>query len=659
MGYFYFSSQILNRSNHSAVAAAAYRSGESLHSERDGLTKNYGKRKVAPDCHILKPKIAPDWVLNRERLWNEVEKAEKQKNAQLAREIRLALPKELSNEDQKQLLIDFCKENFSDKGMVADLSIHRDKKDNPHAHIMLTMRPFNEDGSWGNKRKKINQEVNGVMKKVSIHLTDWNEKETLIQWRKDYADKINEKLKDRGIDDKVSHESYQKQGLDRLPNVRLERTAYQYEMQVKNTSLRNNVPYEPVTFYGKVNAEIRQLNSEIDALSKLKRQRIVSLAEYKEEKSITEKLAAIRSNHNLSESDKASLKMVAQRSKSYVDFIVARNVTDDIENGNWKKKIDNEKTRILAEKNLLHKAYKAYQIDQKQVLKYGFNPSNFTQQMKEKISSIKLHEQKLHEDVNKHQVLLEKSKHVLNLQSNFTHQEFSLLYESEVKYSTEDMYYAVQYFKDTGKVLPEKEIQNYSHSIENEILKKSPTIVEQTQNISKSIFILNRAIQKQTKDRLEALKGQNFDIAYESSRKLEQYALQKEKHEKDLVGNVQLLRASLQQHYSDQIEYITDVEVLLQLHDRQEKGLSTDKVDVDLEQIYEKYKKYNSDQSPVNMSDSSTPEQKVEYQYSQSIASGLFQALEQAQHANENKKHGKDPTEKRQRRRYRGQELDH
>ncbi|SFS99679.1 MobQ family relaxase [Paenibacillus sp. 453mf] len=656
MGYFYFSSQILNRMNHSAVAAAAYRSGEPLYSERDGLTKNYGERTVAPDCFILAPKNAPEWVNNRERLWNEVEKIEKQKNAQIAREIRLALPNDLNNDDQKELLLQFCKENFSDEGMVADVAIHRDKENNPHAHVMLTMRPFNEDGSWGNKRQKVDKEVNGVMKKVSVHLTNWNEKETLVQWRKNYADLINEKLKDRGIEDRVSHESYKNQGLDRIPGIRLERTAFQYETRVKEQAIRNNVPYEPVTYYGKINEEIKQINSELDKLKELKKQQVVSLSEYKNEKSLSEQLDVIRSSRKLNDGEKTALSMVAQRSKSYVDYIIAKQVKDEIENGNWNKKIESEKVKITSEKNLLNKALKAYQDDPKQVLKYGFTPTKFMDQMKEKVSHIKTLEQKNMEDLSKLKMLLNKADQALDIQSDFTRKEFSVLYQSTNNYSVDEMYHAVQYFKETNKVLSEDEISSYAVSKYKEHERNTPSLAEQTRNISKSVFILDRAIQKQMKERLSALKEQNFDLVYEANKKIEQFTLQKDRHEKDLAENVQLLRVNLQKYYSDSLDHITNAEVLLRLQDRQDNGMSSGRVDQDLNVIHQQIAKEINDKP---MDNSFTPDQQVERQYSQSVASGLFQALEQAQRANENKKHEKDPTEKKQRRRYRGQELDH
>ena len=131
MAIYHFSNQILSRKKQqNTIAAAAYRSGERLIDERTNEAKFY-HRSVAPITHILAPSHAPSWVYNRQQLWNEVEKKEKQWNAQLAREINVALPKELSNKEQEQLAIEFCQEVFVKDGMVADLSIDRDDAENP------------------------------------------------------------------------------------------------------------------------------------------------------------------------------------------------------------------------------------------------------------------------------------------------------------------------------------------------------------------------------------------------------------------------------------------------------------------------------------------------------------------------------------------------
>lgn len=137
----------------SAVASASYRSGELLYSEREQKGYWY-RRSVAPEAFILTPEHAPEWASDRQRLWNEVEKRDRNANSRYAKEFNVALPIELSHDEQKALITQYVQETFVDKGMVADIAIHRDHEDNPHAHVMLTNRPFNPDGTWGLKAKK-------------------------------------------------------------------------------------------------------------------------------------------------------------------------------------------------------------------------------------------------------------------------------------------------------------------------------------------------------------------------------------------------------------------------------------------------------------------------------------------------------------------------
>ena len=136
----------------SAIASAAYRSGEKLFDDKEGRRYFYA-RSVIPESFILTPKNAPEWASDREKLWNEVEKNDRKSNSRYAKEFNVALPVELSESEQKELLTKYVQENFVDQGMVADVAIHRDHPDNPHAHVMLTNRPFNPDGSWGLKAK--------------------------------------------------------------------------------------------------------------------------------------------------------------------------------------------------------------------------------------------------------------------------------------------------------------------------------------------------------------------------------------------------------------------------------------------------------------------------------------------------------------------------
>lgn len=228
MAIYHFSVQVISRSSgRSAVAAAAYRAGERLHDEQYGRTHDYSTKKVAERA-IAAPDHAPAWAKNRELLWNAVEAAEKQKNAQLCREVNVALPRELTAAQQRELLSTFVSNQFVSRGMIADVAIHRDNPENPHAHIMLTMRPLNPDGTWGAKsRKEYVLDENGEKiklksgqyKSYKVPTTDWDKVETLETWRKEWANDVNRALERAGRAERIDHRSLEAQGSERLPSI--------------------------------------------------------------------------------------------------------------------------------------------------------------------------------------------------------------------------------------------------------------------------------------------------------------------------------------------------------------------------------------------------------------------------------------------------------
>ena len=180
-----------------SVGASAYRAGEKIYNERDGLEHDYTKKDGVVFKEILAPENAPDWATDRAKLWNEVERVEKRKDSQLAREINIALPKELNREQQIELLRNYVQESFVSKGMIADTVIHDTDKGNPHAHIMLTMRDITQEG-FGKKNR------------------EWNNRENIDKWREQLADHINKSLERLGINDRVDHRSYKDQGIDKV-----------------------------------------------------------------------------------------------------------------------------------------------------------------------------------------------------------------------------------------------------------------------------------------------------------------------------------------------------------------------------------------------------------------------------------------------------------
>lgn len=239
MAIYHLSIKIISRGKgKSAVAASAYRSGEMIKNEYDGIVHDFTRKGGIAHTEILLPQNAPQDFVNRSVLWNSVEKIEKSKKSQLAREIEIALPKELDREKQIELVREYVKENFVKVGMCADIALHDKNDGNPHAHILLTMRPLNEDKTWGAKSKKEyifdenGEKVklkNGNYKTRKINTTDWNEQDKAEQWRKAWADITNKYLEENSIQEKVDHRSYQRQGIEQIPTIHLGVSATQME----------------------------------------------------------------------------------------------------------------------------------------------------------------------------------------------------------------------------------------------------------------------------------------------------------------------------------------------------------------------------------------------------------------------------------------------
>ena len=207
MAIFHFSAKVIGRSSgRSAVAAAAYRAGERLHDERIDRTHDFTNKAGVLHSEVMLPKGAPDAFTDRATLWNAVETAEKRKDAQLSREVEVALPHELSKKDNIRLAREFVKAEFVEKGMIADLNVHwdigEDGKAKPHAHVMLTMREVAKDGFGAKVR-------------------DWNKTALIEQWRECWANHVNRALAERDIDARVDHRSLEAQGIALEPQAKI------------------------------------------------------------------------------------------------------------------------------------------------------------------------------------------------------------------------------------------------------------------------------------------------------------------------------------------------------------------------------------------------------------------------------------------------------
>jgi ATP-dependent exoDNAse (exonuclease V) alpha subunit len=197
---YHLNAKVIGRSSgRSSVAAAAYRSGERLVDERTGLVHDY-RRRGEIECWIQAPEQTPEWAREREELWNRVEASEKRRDAQLCREVEVALPKELSREEQSELVRGYVREQFVSRGMAADVAIHRGDENNPHAHVLLTTREIGPEG-FGRK------------------VREWNGREVLEGWREGWAERVNRELERVGLRERIDHRSFASRGIDREPSV--------------------------------------------------------------------------------------------------------------------------------------------------------------------------------------------------------------------------------------------------------------------------------------------------------------------------------------------------------------------------------------------------------------------------------------------------------
>ena len=254
----------------SAVAAAAYRAGEKLTNEWDGLTHDYTRKGGVVHSEIMLPPHAPPSFSDRSILWNSVEQIEKSNNSQLAREIEIALPVELSREEQTRLVREYCSSQFVSKGMCADFNIHDTGNGNPHAHILLTMRPLDEKGTWAAKSKKEyvldeNGErvklPSGRYKTRKVDLMDWNRQENADLWRKAWADLANDYLERSGSAERIDHRSHAERGIEELPTVHMGVAASQMEKKgiaTEKGELNRNIR--------KANRLIREIRAQIGKL---------------------------------------------------------------------------------------------------------------------------------------------------------------------------------------------------------------------------------------------------------------------------------------------------------------------------------------------------------------------------------------------------------
>ena len=258
---------IVQRSHRqSAVAAAAYQSGEKLFCEYDQEVKHYPEKRGIVHNEILLPANAPLEYTDRNTLWNAAEAVEKQWNSQLARRWVLSIPREIPPDQYAALVRDFCRQQFVSKGMCVDFAIHDKGDGNPHAHVMLTMRAMDERGKWLPKSRKVYElDKNGERIKLPSgrwkshkeDTVDWNDRKYGEIWRHEWEVIQNRYLEANNRPERVDLRSYERQGLDIIPTVH-EGAAVR---QMEKRGIQTNI--------GNLNREIRAANNLMKSIRQL------------------------------------------------------------------------------------------------------------------------------------------------------------------------------------------------------------------------------------------------------------------------------------------------------------------------------------------------------------------------------------------------------
>ena len=299
MAIYHMQAKVVSRgSGRSAVAASAYMSCSRMYNDYDGIQHDYTRKHGLIYQEVMLPPMAPSEWNDREQLWNAVEETEKTKDSRLAREFVVALPVELDKDSNISLLQDFIKKNFVDMGMCADFAIHDTDGHNPHAHILLTVRPLNENGTWQYKTEKeylcIKDGEEKGYERIDKHpkssrygrqnpiSEQWNSDEQLCIWRANWTDAVNKMLARNQINATIDHRSFADQGITEQSTI--------HEGYIAQNMEKNGI----IADRCEINRQIRADNKMLREL----KAKVIKLAEAVEKSIpiIAETLEAIR-NH--------------------------------------------------------------------------------------------------------------------------------------------------------------------------------------------------------------------------------------------------------------------------------------------------------------------------------------------------------------------------
>src|SRR5699024_5009527 len=468
------------------------------------------------ESFILKPDNAPEWTLERERLWNEVKSYEcKRDNARLAKNILIALPNDMTAEQQRITTEEFVKENFVEKGMVADVSIHRDDVNNPHAHILTTLREFNEEGEWEKRKSKrvpvLDDEGNQVFdekgwrKTRSVKLNDFDKRDTLIKWRENWSEKLNEKSREYDLNKLYSEKSFEDQGRLEKAEIRLTRNEYQFERRQKEQYENNCLEYKHTTYYAKKNEEIKVYNQNLS--------NVIHLEDYKTNRNYNDIFDNIRNSQPYNEDRIESTKMMVDRVKGYVTYSVAKDLYNDFysETNKWKLKLKRDVTSLNSRKEFYNNLINEYARNKNSVIQYGYTANGFEKEVAKDLDEIGDVQQTIEEEMSKFKELKYASYKAFEYQKDILQQEFYAIYgEANDSLNDDEKNYTIQLMKDYQICLPEDEIkEEYLKSEKRESENVYVPAWKQAKDTIVSLNIYNRTLNKLENVNLDNLTAKN------------------------------------------------------------------------------------------------------------------------------------------------------
>lgn len=510
-GYFRLEVKHITRDTRNIVASASYRADEKLYSERTDEYIRFKNHTVKPESMILTPENAPEWASDRNKLWNEVDKQEsknnKTNNPRLATEVLLSLPNDVDREVQTEIAKNFVEDEFVSRGMVADICIHRDDTNNPHAHVLVTQRPFNKNGTWGNKTKtrtqydengkpKLNKNGNKIRKQERFADID------VKQLRNKWEHKLNFYAERENSNRTYDSRSFEEQGRNELPLLRLSREEYRIENKEKKRCEKLGIKYQPITYYGKINQEIREYNQGIT--------KDLNINETEKEN--------VRAFNNLVKKYKTNInnesyQLLAKRYKHDVSYIEAKETINNMHKNasTFGRKIENERIKLDYKEQYLDFVVTEAR-NNKDVSKYGFTIENFNNEMQKQYDDLyrdKLKNEKMEIQRSK---IYQSAKNVFENEIESNNKIVANMYPNHHdKFNNDEKAFVInEAFK--GRFIHVAKVEKAFK--EENYLPPNLDVKDQYIKISKDIFFSKNLISNSNSDSIKDIANENIEKAF-------------------------------------------------------------------------------------------------------------------------------------------------